>query len=56
MGPFSHCGPTVVVSGTSSLESRPAWEHARRPRGAVFFVTPVFDENVLYNEVGVLVF
>ncbi len=29
MGPFSHCGPSVVVSGTSSLERRAAWEHAR---------------------------
>lgn len=29
MGPFSHCGPTVVVSGTSSLERWPAWEHAK---------------------------
>lgn len=28
MGPFSHCGLVVVVSGTSSLERHPAWEHA----------------------------
>lgn len=34
MGPFSHCGH-VVVSDTSSLETRPAWE---RLRAAVFFV------------------
>lgn len=28
MGPFSHCGLAVVVSGTSSLERHPAWEQA----------------------------
>lgn len=30
---FSRSGPTVVVSGTSSLEPRPAWEDAEG-RGA----------------------
>lgn len=55
MGPFSHCGPAVVVSGTSSLERRPAWEQARG-RGVLSpLFPPVFDEDFMCNEVGVLV-